>query len=404
MTEEIRRKALTKEAIADLVRELERQSKTKQDYVVPAEKLEMVVMQAPPADGGSPRRVARLSLRGAGIGGASPTYDVGQVAHRQIAEKLQIPGAYYQRMGAEIPELLAINVNSWLGRQTERRFMVRTLDGRARAFLSEWYRALDNVDLFYQTFDVVKRVGADIVRADLTDERFYLQALHPEWQEVLTLVGPAGHVPGLYVRPDAAPPGDPGGHYRRGDDILIPGVIVSNSEVGLGSLRAELMIFRMVCDNRLVGETGLAEVHVGSRKGDGLIDWSSETLALEARTTWSKVRDVIEAAFNRERFQRMIARLRGAQEKKIDEPVKAVDAVMERFGFTQEDREAILNEFVAPTTEGLDPGRNLYGLVQAVTARGKAYDDNYDRRIEYERAGAAILEMGTRELVPMKVR
>jgi hypothetical protein len=401
MIDEFHRKALTKEAIADLVRELDQQAHTKQDFVVLADKLVMVAMEGPPADGGAPRMVPRLSFQGAGIGGASPTFDVGPVAHRQIAEKLQIPGAYYQRCAAEIPGLLAVNVNSWLQRSGERRFMVRTLGGRARAFLSEWYRALDNVDLFYQAIDVVQRVGAEIVRADLTEERFYLQALHQGWQEVLE----PSHVGGerFDVRRDAAPPGDLGGHYRRGDDILVPGVIVSNSEVGLGSLRAELLVFSVVCDNRLVGETGIAEVHVGSRKGDGLIDWSTETLSLEAKATWSKVRDVIEAGFDRERFQKMVARLRGAQEEKIDEPVKAVDAVVERFGWSDADREAILNEFVAPTRE-VDPGRNLYGLVQAVTARGKAFDDEYDRRIEYERAGNVILELGAKELVPVRVR
>jgi uncharacterized protein (TIGR00255 family) len=46
----------------------------------------------------------------------------------------------------EDPELLAANVNNWFHDQPQRR-MVRTLDGKARAFLSDSYRTIDNLDV-----------------------------------------------------------------------------------------------------------------------------------------------------------------------------------------------------------------------------------------------------------------
>ena len=49
-------------------------------------------------------------------------------------------------MRKEAPEPLATNVNEWFHNKPERR-MIRTLDGQARAFLSDRYRRLDNYDL-----------------------------------------------------------------------------------------------------------------------------------------------------------------------------------------------------------------------------------------------------------------
>lgn len=60
-------------------------------------------------------------------------------AHGQIAQRLDIPAKYYNRMRSEAPALLAANVNNWFQEQPERR-MIRTLDGKARAFLSDRYR------------------------------------------------------------------------------------------------------------------------------------------------------------------------------------------------------------------------------------------------------------------------
>ena len=58
------------------------------------------------------------------------------VAHRQIAARLEIPAKYYDRMRTEAPQMLAKNVNHWLHAQPETR-MIRTLDGNVRAFLSD---------------------------------------------------------------------------------------------------------------------------------------------------------------------------------------------------------------------------------------------------------------------------
>ena len=70
--------------------------------------------------------------------------------HRQIASALNIPAKYYDMMQRQKPELLATNVNSWL-QSRDTNYMVRTLDygsgQTARAFLSDRYRRIDNLEI-----------------------------------------------------------------------------------------------------------------------------------------------------------------------------------------------------------------------------------------------------------------
>jgi len=73
-------------------------------------------------------------------------FKVNNNAHSQLSARLNIPKKYYDKMTVEAPELWANNVNHWLSNNPEQR-LIRTLDGKVRAFLSDRYRVLDNVDL-----------------------------------------------------------------------------------------------------------------------------------------------------------------------------------------------------------------------------------------------------------------
>ncbi|MEG0936362.1 MAG: DUF932 domain-containing protein, partial [Clostridia bacterium] len=66
--------------------------------------------------------------------------------HRQLGSSLGIPSKYYDKMQAELPSLLSQNVNGWL-RTRDSRQTIRTLDGSARAFLSDRYRRIDNYEI-----------------------------------------------------------------------------------------------------------------------------------------------------------------------------------------------------------------------------------------------------------------
>src|SRR5262245_54360070 len=76
-------------------------------------------------------------------GGDAAAYKVNDHAHGQIAEHAGIPAAYYKRMREEAKPLLGANIRQWFDKYPARR-MLRTMDGTARAFLSDKYSRMDD--------------------------------------------------------------------------------------------------------------------------------------------------------------------------------------------------------------------------------------------------------------------
>jgi hypothetical protein len=107
-------------------------------------------------------------------------YGITPLARRQLAEKLRIPYAYFERMRTEQPELLDRNVNAWLERDEGERQLLRTLDGKVRAILSERYRHLDNYDLLEHVLPTLQRLpDARLESVELTETRLYLKVITP---------------------------------------------------------------------------------------------------------------------------------------------------------------------------------------------------------------------------------
>ena len=127
-----------------------------------------------------------------------------------MADKLKIPFAYFERMRNEQASLLDRNVDTWLHHEPELR-MVRTLDGQARAFLSDRYRRLDNYDLCEHVLPMLQRLpDARFESTELTPTRLYLKVVTPRVQ--------------IEIQPG---------------DIVQAGVVISNSEVGQGTLSVQ---------------------------------------------------------------------------------------------------------------------------------------------------------------------
>lgn len=120
-------------SLMELGRELQRQRLNRQDFLADTRSLEV--------ESNSYGSTLHLSLDGKTYG-----FGIGELAHQQIASRLNIPFRYYVKMQSEAPDLLDQNINRWLNEKPERR-MVRVLDGKVRAFLSDRYRRLDNLEL-----------------------------------------------------------------------------------------------------------------------------------------------------------------------------------------------------------------------------------------------------------------
>jgi hypothetical protein len=339
---------------------------TRRDYIVPERALRFRADE---------RGGVGVAIDHGGVAGAA-RYGLTRVAHDQFAEKTGIPRDYYRRMLGSRPELLAENVNAWLGEDPDAAYLVRTLDGHVRALLSDRYRVLDNADLFFGVFDTIRESGGAITRLDLTEERFYLRVLVPDWRE---RIEHQRLIPGT-VSPRTAP-------FQPDDvdaDWVVPGIVISNSEVGRGSLRVEPFALRLWCMNGAVFDQSIARVHLGGKHDlHGLL--SADTVRAENEVIWGQVRDLTRATLaDRESFRGMVARLSGATGRVLAEPHEAIDSVVRQYRLDDSARQRILDELISAG----DP--TVFGLMQAITATARDLDD-YDGGVALERAGGDFI-------------
>ncbi len=246
-------------------------------------------------------------------------YGVTDLARRQLADKLKIPVTYFERMRTEQPALLDRNVNTWLAQDGERR-MIRTLDGKVRAVLSDRYRRLDNYDLAENVLPILQRLeGARFESVELTDTRMYLKVVTPR------------------VQFEVAP-----------GDVVQAGIVITNSEVGQGTLSVQPLVYRLVCRNGLIAsDHALRKTHVGRTvhgESDAVTVFQEDTLAADDKAFFLKVRDVVEAANVSETTFRLVAqKLQKTRDIRLTgDPVKAVEVLSNRYTLNEGERTGVL--------------------------------------------------------------
>lgn len=123
-------------SLVEMAKEIQRQAELKADYVMDTRSLRLEPF-------GSDLYLNAYTPSGEM---AVEPLEINAIAHRQIGTHLKIPAAYYDKMLTQHPQLLSENVNAWFEREPAVR-LVRTIGGTARAFLSNRYRRIDNLDI-----------------------------------------------------------------------------------------------------------------------------------------------------------------------------------------------------------------------------------------------------------------
>ena len=337
-------------SLVDLAHELERQISSKRDLVVPSS-----FLQCRTAEDGSLKLIVD-SRQGDG------EYGVTGLARRQLADKLKIPFAYFERMRTEQPQLLDRNVNTWLQSDGDRR-MIRTLDGQVRAVLSDRYRRLDNFDLAENVLPILRRLeGARFESVELTETKMYLKVITPR------------------VEFEVAP-----------GDIVQAGIVITNSEVGCGTLSVQPLIFRLVCSNGLIAsDYGLRKTHVGralATEAESTQVFRDDTLAADDRAFFLKVRDVVEAAVSEATFRSVAQKLLKTRDIRLTgDPMKSVEVLANRYTLNDTERAGVLRHLI------VEGDLSAYGLVNAVTHFSQDVED-YDRATEFEALGGKLIEL-----------
>lgn len=334
------------QSLTEMAAELERQNAAKADYVIDTREMTML-------------NGSEIHLPG-GIGEQA----ILPLAHRQIASRLKIPARYYDRLQGSHPQLLDLNVNGLFQAEPERR-MVRTMDGKARAFLSDRYRRRDNYELAQAVLPVLNDLpGAQVVSCNVTDSRMYLKVTTDRLQADVKV-----------------------------GDTVQAGVSIENSEVGLGALVVRPLIFRLICLNGMVTSEATRHLHVGKQVDvdENYEVFSDETLKLDDRAFFAKVGDLVHAAVEETKFNAIVANLREtAETEEMRNPIKGLEVLANRYAITDGEREGVLSHLVR------EQDLTLFSTIQAVT-RFSQDIESYDRASEFERLGGTLLEMTAKD-------
>ncbi len=352
--------------LVELANEIMRQANAKKDYIAPTGKMSMGYV-APPAGGTSEGVV--MSLGNGPLG-------INRLAHQHIGDYTGIQKQYYDKMLEQAPELLTQNVNHWLGKSNEKR-LVRTLDGRVRAMLSDRYRPLENSDLAEAILPVLQERELTVVSCEITERRMYIKAFDKRIEREIALQG-----------------SDPAHTFVR-KDVCFPAITVSNSETGNGSLSVAAGLWTGGCTNfASFSDSRMRKYHVGQKALDSEDVYallSDKTKRLTDAAVWAQTRDVVGSAFDTARFEELLGRVQQTTTQKIaGDVVEVIELVGDRFGFNKGERGSVLKHLI----EGGDLSR--YGLFNAVTRTAEDLED-YERATDFERAGGQIIELGRQE-------
>jgi len=277
-------------------------------------------------------------------GNGENAFSITKPCHNQIAEKLDIPLKYYNKMESKAPDLLVENVNTWL-HKTDKDFFFRGLGDSVRAFLSDRYRVIDHLDILYCSLNELQTHEAEIEDCYLSEIEMNIKV------KSLTLKD----------------------FVRHKDDQIVGGLFFTNSETGHKALRVEPRLFRVKCSNGMIVEEFVTrEVHLGY--GDELYD---EMIYLSLRRS-------IRELFGR--FGEITQTLREATEIKIKNPQKVINNVVEQYRLSEAQKENILMAF------GAEPEYDKYGITNAISLAAQK-EETWEKSVELERIGGKLISL-----------
>lgn len=340
----------------ELCTEVARQQREKADYAVDTKNIQLE------AFGNS---IAMHLLDDSGTDVVEPL-DVKQLAHRQIGTQLSIPAKYYDRLLDDHPELLAQNVNTLFRKEPAQR-MLRTMSGQARAWLSNRYRRCDHLDILHATLPIIGEIeGVQFQSCAITESRMYIKAVNPRLQ---TEIAPG--------------------------DVVQAGIVISNSEVGLGAVCIQPLIFRLVCRNgMIVNDAKTRRNHVGrvAETEESIMLYSDATLAADDTAFLMKIQDTVRAVVDEARFSMVVDKMREGREARMNtqDVPGIVKLASKDYGLSEAEGEGVLNHLI----ESSD--LTLFGLANAVTRFSQDVTD-YDRCTDLEGIGYSVLSMPSQQ-------
>lgn len=386
--------------LTDMLALLQEQHTRKVDVVAPAAALRSV-------DGALVIRGTEPVLTEDGVTTGDGTYVPTAVCDEGLADKLAVPVGYLKRLRADRPDLYDSNVNGWLHGRREKRslatldqsngemgpgrvlreavpadprsFLVRAFRGDeggtgiARAFLSDRYSVVDNLDVLMASLDGIRDAGVEvnIDGGDLTERRMVVRVTCPQVQAL---------APALLAGYRSPFTGENGSD----NPTVWAGFQISNSEVGGGAFTITPRLVVEVCRNGMtITKDALQKVHLGGRMDAGIVRWGADTQQAALTLVKKQTRDAVTTFLSPDYLTATITAL----EAKAGEEVNSheeVRTLTKALRYTDTEVDGILGYF----TRGGQMTRG--GVANAVTAYAQTVEDG-DQAYSLEARASSLL-------------
>jgi len=257
-------------------------------------------------------------------------------AQRLLANRLRVPYSYLVRCPQE---LQARNLNYWLRQEQKSRetLFCRFNSNRLRAVFTERYTAIDHMEVLSLMVDYGFNPESEC---------------HYALDENLLVLKVPDFTRG----------------FGFGDDRIVPGISISNSEVGILALSIEAYFYRLVCSNGLIAKTSVASKfkHI-SRKGVDEFPYILRQVVSES-----------------EQAQR---RFEISTQSIIDDPVATITTFNRRFQLSKQESEIVMESWQA------DQGKTMFDIINAYTYAAQNNSLTVEESFQLERVGGLILSM-----------
>lgn len=323
-----------------------------------------------------------LGALGVGLSDEYLNLSLNEVASRQLADKLDIPGKYWEKMQKGHEGLLDSNVNYWLEALKGKKYMFRSYvprgesNGVLRAVLSDQFLAIENLDYLMMTLQTVKEVceesGIEVRCKDveLTDKRLFARFWSP------TVEKDALQALREYKNP----------RNGRGGGGVFSGFVMSNSETGHGKFQIAPRMVVGACSNGMIFmDEAFNRVHVGAKQEEGDI-WSEGTKKLEVGLIMSQTRDAVRKFLSAEFLGQTVEKMIEMREIAVEYPVEIIENISFKLQLSEKMESNLMRYWM---TQG--ENSSLMDVSQAMTFL--AHDLSGEDRYEVEKRATDVAFM-----------
>ena len=266
---------------------------------------------------------------------AGETFPVQAIAQRSFAYRLGIPYQYLSRCPAEIQ---AYNMNHWIKEEPNPELFLRFDGEEVRALFTTKYQPVDN-------FEVLERLDSFGYGPDTPVQC----CLDPEFMSL------------------SIPDKEYAFKINKKDEH-IPGISISNSEVGLASLSIAAFVLRLVCTNGMVRRTeisGKSYRHVSAKVLEDL----PQTI------------NMVRLDLDKQKSQFQIS-----LQSPVEHPHAVIESFNRQYQLSQPEKEAV--EWSIP----MELGNSMFHVVNTFTRASQHPELSAESSYKLQRIGGNILD------------